>query len=72
MRTTALQEEQQTLLDTPEDGQLGRNMWCEEQEKRTKSFQIKGILKTNKIVASYRYKTQLWQTVMNNKRQSSR
>jgi hypothetical protein len=26
MRTTALQEEQQTLLDTPEDGQLGRNM----------------------------------------------
>jgi hypothetical protein len=25
-RTTALQEEQQTLLDTPENGQLGQNM----------------------------------------------
>jgi hypothetical protein len=26
MRTTALQKEQKPLLDTPEDGQLGRNM----------------------------------------------
>jgi hypothetical protein len=26
MRATALQEEKQTLLDTPEDGQWGRNM----------------------------------------------
>jgi hypothetical protein len=33
-----------------------------EARKENEEFPIKGILKTNKIVASRWYKTQLWQT----------